>query len=173
MRNHCAFFQFRKMKLFFTFHIKINGVQSIYKYQVTKKGCEFLIQKSTGKKGYLLANKINTLFPNEVDHIIIINLIFDISVRFYRFIGCVFTEGIGATAHRGNTALGIVSICGGRLAQVLACRINSHVVGQLGCADAYIVACVITVTYFHRVVNRRNNCAYCAPNLPGKGCCAV
>ena len=43
-------------------------------YQVTKKGCEFLIQKSTGKKGYLLANKINTLFPNEVDHIIIINL---------------------------------------------------------------------------------------------------
>lgn len=43
-------------------------------YQVTKKGCEFLIQKSTGKKGYLLANKINTLFPNEVDSIIITNL---------------------------------------------------------------------------------------------------
>lgn len=43
-------------------------------YQVTKKGCEILIQKSTGKKGYLLANKLSDLFLDETNSIIIVDL---------------------------------------------------------------------------------------------------
>lgn len=40
-------------------------------FQVTKKGCELLIQKTTGKKGFLLAHKLDELFPNETNSIII------------------------------------------------------------------------------------------------------
>lgn len=40
-------------------------------YQVTKKGCEFLIQNTTGKKGFLLASKLDELFPNEPNSIMI------------------------------------------------------------------------------------------------------
>lgn len=36
-------------------------------YECTKMGCELICQKSTGKKGYLLANKLQKLFPNEKD----------------------------------------------------------------------------------------------------------
>lgn len=36
-------------------------------YECTKKGCELICQKSTGKKGYLLANKLQKLFPSEKD----------------------------------------------------------------------------------------------------------
>lgn len=40
-------------------------------FQVTKKGSELLIQKTTGKKGFLLAHKLDELFPNETNSIII------------------------------------------------------------------------------------------------------
>ena len=40
-------------------------------YEITRMGCELLIQKSTGKKGFLLAHKLNELFPNETNSIII------------------------------------------------------------------------------------------------------
>lgn len=40
-------------------------------FQVTKRGCELLIQKSTGKKGFLLVYKLDELFPNETNFIII------------------------------------------------------------------------------------------------------
>ena len=49
---------------------KVSGNNKTYReYQVTKLGCELLIQKSTGKKGYLLANKLNDLFSKEKDNI--------------------------------------------------------------------------------------------------------
>ena len=38
-------------------------------YECTKKGCELICQKSTGKKGYLLATKLQKLFPSEKDSI--------------------------------------------------------------------------------------------------------
>lgn len=40
-------------------------------YEITRLGCELLIQKSTGKKGFLLAHKLDELFPNETNSIII------------------------------------------------------------------------------------------------------
>lgn len=43
-------------------------------YSVTKKGCELIIQYSTGKKGYLLANKLNDSFHDDCKTITIINL---------------------------------------------------------------------------------------------------
>lgn len=45
--------------------------RTLKEYQITKKGCELLIQKSTGKKGFLLAHKLEELFPNETNSIII------------------------------------------------------------------------------------------------------
>lgn len=36
-------------------------------YECTKIGCELICQKSTGKGGYLLANKLQELFPSEKD----------------------------------------------------------------------------------------------------------
>nr|DAJ41289.1 MAG TPA: regulatory protein [Caudoviricetes sp.] len=54
---------------------KTEGNNKTYReYQVTKLGCELLIQKSTGKKGYLLADKLNDLFSDETNSIIIIDL---------------------------------------------------------------------------------------------------
>ncbi len=45
--------------------------RTLKEYLVTKKGCEFLIQNTTGKKGFLLASKLDELFPNEPNSIII------------------------------------------------------------------------------------------------------
>ena len=54
---------------------KVEGNNKTYReFQVTKRGCEFLIQKSTGKKGYLLANNLNNLFLDKTNSITIIDL---------------------------------------------------------------------------------------------------
>ena len=64
------------IKVLINLNIDVNDyfIKSSYKdasgksnkyYECTKKGCDLICQKSTGKKGYLLANKLQKLFPSE------------------------------------------------------------------------------------------------------------
>ena len=48
--------------------------RALKEYLVSKEGCELLTQKSTDRRGYLLAKKTSELFPSEIKTITIIEL---------------------------------------------------------------------------------------------------